>query len=436
MKLYMIFLIFEILMILAYMINGYLGMLIALLMFSKIWLNQKYVFEKKIILSLILSVPIYNIGALGMNMHHIFSWYIIFLVIYILFLMIKLLKKEYTISKKGITISMIIFTLLVVALYMESNIKVAIPDFLQIFVMLISIFLTYQARGIFVEKIKTNDIDEFLDKINITIVAMSICTIIQCIIHKVTQNTIGFITVFEQGRTTYDLLFKGFSVLSVVLGIGILINVNKILLKRGKLSINIINIIMCISAIVINSSRTGLVSALIITVYMVLSNILRQYNVFKINKKQMLKIVILVTISMILLLGIFSVMQLSRNGENIFSDNGRIKTYVNSINIIFSNLKNFLIGGGISSANYSFILPHNFILETAMKLGIVFTGIIVYLILLLLIYIKNNKNIKYIIWHIFLSSMLITSFHEMSFIILYIAISIISTELLNYKNKI
>lgn len=431
----MIYLIFEVLTILAYMLNGYLGLIMSSIMFCFVWLDRKNIFENKIIISMILSVPFYNIGVLGNNMHHMFSWYNIFLIIYIIILIIKFFKKEYKISKRLSFFMGILLSLMCINMCLEKNIFASVTDFLQIVIMLISIFATYQAKETFIKKLNNQDIENWINKINITIIAMAICTVIQFVIYKTTKNTIGIMTMFP-GRTTYDLLFKGYSVLSLVLGIGIIININNIVLKKGKKNIDIINVILCIIAIIINSSRTGLFAALIIVMYIILSNFLKNYNFLKMNKKQLIKGIVFIISVITMILVIFLAMQISRKSENIFSDNGRITTYVNAIKTIFKSFKNFFIGNGLSPDSYDFMLPHNAILETAMKLGIIFTSIIVYLFVILLKFINNNKYIKYIIWHILISSMLITGFHEMSFIILFIVISIVSTNIYNYSKII
>ena len=77
----MIYLILEVITIFLYMINGYLGFFSASVLFIYLWKYSKYTIENKVIISMILSIPFYNIGILGMDRHHIFSFFIISLII-------------------------------------------------------------------------------------------------------------------------------------------------------------------------------------------------------------------------------------------------------------------------------------------------------------------------------------------------------------------
>lgn len=430
----MILFLLEVLMILLYMINGYLGLLVSSIIFIMIWANKKYNIENKIINSLILSIPVYNVGILGMKMHHVFSWYMIFLGIYIVYLIVKLLKKDYRLSKKYIFISIILFLILLINLFMKENISTAITDFIQISVMLISIILTNEAKESIKSKVKNINLEDWLNKINCTIMAMAICTIIQFVFYTITGKQIGFMTIFPK-RIVYDVIFKGASVLSIILGIGIIINVNNIFLKRGKVIINVFNAILCFGAIVINSSRTGLAAALIIIVYEIMRNVFIKYKGSKLDKKKIFYIIFTIILLIVMAIGVYSAMKLTRQSEKIFGNNGRIKTYEDAITTISSNLNNFIFGSGLGNDNYNFAMPHNFILETIMKSGVIFTAIIIYLLVILLKYIKNNEYFKYIIWQILISSMFVTSFHEMTFIITYIIIALISTHIYNQSEE-
>ena len=85
-------------------------------------------------------------------------------------------------------------------------------------------------------------------------------------------------------------------------------------------------------------------------------------------------------------------------------------------------LETFCLESGLSSLNYDFTLPHNFVLQTMLTMGIIVTVIWIILICYILKYV-NKTDFRYILWHIFISSMLVTSFQDMSFITLYIILA-------------
>lgn len=436
----MIYLILEVITIFLYMINGYLGFFSASVLFIYLWKYSKYTIENKVIISMILSIPFYNIGILGMDMHHIFSWFIISLIIYTIMLLVKLYRKEYILSKKCICLGISLIFLLIVNIVLKQDISSSFTDLLQILTMIVVILLTYCARNTFSKKIRKEDIYIWINKISITIIAIAICTILQCIVYEITQKKIGFITLFPQ-RTVYDLLFKGYSVLSIILGIGIIINITNIIQKREKIGVNIIGLTLCIIAVIINSSRTGLFSALLISICIIISNFIKKNKILRANRKQLWKCFAFFILIIFCAIIIFLLIQLSRENENIFSDNGRIITYENAIKTIFENPNNFFIGYGLSLINYNHIIPHNAILELILRLGVIFTVEVIGLFIYLLKYINNNTYTKYIVWHIIISSMFVAGFYEMTFMILYIAIAIIDTKIsadkeLNGKREI
>ena len=417
------FIILEILVITAYLFSDMLGLLMAVIMFASIWLNKKYNLLNKIVISLILSVPIFQIGFLGKEMHHLSSWYMIFLIILIIYLFNNLIKKEIMFSKLPLLLVSIALGILIINNLVSKYCMENLIEYVQIILMVIPILIVYQQRKYLNLQIDEQTKETWIKFTNISIISVAIGTLIQYVIYNTTGTITGSITVYNS-RTIYDLLFKGASVLSMYLGIGIVLNMS-LFLENHKLK-NILAIFICMVGIVINSSRTGLISATIVCVLIIGIK----------SKKSMKNLVIS---AFVCIVGIFafyiaaqSILQ-NRVVDGLLGDNGRFDTYIHGLETFFCSGKNALFGIGLSSMNYDFTFPHNFILQTMLTMGGIVTIIWIVLIGYILKYV-NKTDFRYILWHIFISSMLITSFQDMSFITLFIILAILFTPIETNNN--
>ncbi|GHU66975.1 hypothetical protein FACS1894184_06010 [Clostridia bacterium] len=121
-------------------------------------------------------------------------------------------------------------------------------------------------------------------------------------------------------------------------------------------------------------------------------------------------------------------MTLSRNID-LLNDNGRFSTYINGIEQITSGISRFLFGSGLSSLNYNYMVPHNFVLELWMKAGIIVT--VMFIILLYYVYRKtSDPSYKLLFVTSLLGAMLITNISGDFFLTVYAIIGVIS-----YKNN-
>lgn len=408
----------------AYMFSGILGFIISLIMFLYIWNKKKYNLFIKLIISLILSVPIFQTSIIGESLPHIFSWFMIFLIILIMYLLINAIKNKIKFS--NISLILVIIALAIVFInsirgeYYVSN----LVKFLQLLLMVVPIFLYYQQRKFF-SNYMSDDLKNELEKIiNISIISTAIAVLVEYIVFTRLGIRVGNITLFP-GRTTYDYLFQGYSVLSIYLGIGVVLNFN-ILMRKIKIK-NIIMILICLVAIVINSSRTGLISAMAICAVILL------LNAFK-SVKQLLLSLIIIIIGISMCFIIMGEMLENRSGDNLLDDNGRFEGYVQSIETSTKSIENLTLGIGLAPQNYEYTQPHNFIIQTILTMGIIVTFIWIICIIKILRDIRES-NFKFVIWYILLSSMLVTGFQEMSFITLYIILSMFLVQNNTNKNK-
>lgn len=419
----LIILILEIFMLISYLFSDVLGFFTAVILYTYIWSRKRYNLFNKIVISLILSAPIFQIGFWGKEMHHIFSWFMIFLAILIIYLFYNLVKNNIKFSKYllffiTLTLGILFITNIISDYYIENMI-----EYFQVFLMVISIFMIYQQRKFLSNYMDDKTKDNWIIMINISMVATAIGVFVQYIAHLRLGLSLGRITEFP-GRTTYDFLFSGYSVLSIYLGIGVVLNFYE-LFQKIKLK-NIVIILLCLVAIAINSSRTGLIASLIVCILITLIK----------AKKSLKNFVLAIFISIIGIIIFYFAVEIilgNRQTLNILDDNGRIETYVHGIRTIFSSVKNFIFGIGLSAPDYKYMLPHNSIIQTMLTMGVIVTSVWIICIINILKYIKKI-DFKYVIWYILISSMFVTSFQDMSFITLDIILAIILASI-NTNNK-
>lgn len=410
--------ILEILTIISYLFSDILGFCVSFIMFASIWGSKKYDILNKIIISLILSVPIFQISFLGDRIHHLFSWFMIYLVVLIMYLFNNFIREKIRFSKLPLLLVSISLAIIIINNILSDYYKENLVEFIQILLMVIPILIVYQQKKYLVNKINDDTKQLWIKFINVSIVATAIATIIQYFLHTKMGIIVGNVSI-HNARTIYDLLFKGSSVLSIYLGIGIVLNMNEFL-DVHKIK-NILIIFISMLGIMVNSSRTGLVVAAIVCIL-----------ILAIKSRKSIKNFSIATVTLMfgIIIFYFAAQYILQNRaiDGFLGDNGRFETYIHGLKTIGENVRNFLFGIGLSSLNYDFTLPHNFVLQTMLTMGIIVTVIWIILICYILKYV-NKIDFRYILWHIFISSMFVTSFQDMSFITLYIILAILLTPI-------
>jgi hypothetical protein len=256
--------------------------------------------------------------------------------------------------------------------------------------------------------------------INAVIIATAFATITQYILYYSLGIVVGIWT-FYPTRNVADLLFSGYSVLSLFLSVGFIINIKKFY-EESKLRY-ILGSLICLIAITVNSARTGMAVSLIIYIYIYLTHF------FKSKKNLMISIT---TAPFLLAIIIFlTARQLNnRSTVSLFDENGRFETYSYGFSLLSGSIRGFLFGSGLSLDNYTETVPHNFFFELVVNTGVLAGGALICMLALLLRYI-NSYEYKYIIWGILIGSMFITNFQGNGFATVLIIIAILSTELSN-----
>lgn len=406
-----------IIIIISYLINDYLGFACSTLIFIILLSEKKCSLIEKIIDMLIISMPLHSISVFGEKVNHMLSWPIIFLSIITIYNIIVIIKYKIKIPIKIIILSVVSLMLLVIS-NIRFNILTGTIEIIQILIMALPILTTFICK----DKLKTRTqfINGLLKKIEEIVLATAIGVVFQFALYKIFDTVTGNITIFPN-REVYDLFFKAYSVLSVYLGIGIVIKVIKMIKKISI--VDVIEVLLILAAIVINSSRTGLLAAILTILILV--------NVKIKGRKR-----VIIDISIIVMgLITFCILTYTRNDiTNFFNSNSRFETYEYGIKLTLKSLESFLLGNGLDLNNYNEIIPHNSIIETITMCGIPFALLIIYSITKLLSYIKKT-DYRFIIYHILISSMFITCFQGNPFTTILIIIAIISEMTEDKKNE-
>lgn len=419
------YIIFEILLIMSYLLNDYLGFAMSIIIFSLLIYKNKKNIYKNFADILVLSLPLYSLSIVGDKINHAFSWILIMLLILSIYNFFLIIKERKTISKKSFALLLLGIVLLII-----SNVRTfpvyGLIEVGQVLMMIIPIITTCMCKDIITKKINKKDFNNVIKRIEDVIIATAICTIIQCIAYYVLNMSIGKISIYPN-RIIFDLFFKAYSVLSLFIGIGIIIAVIRIIksLQERKIEYTeICKLIVFIIAIVINSSRTGIIAAIITTLIILNSKIVKLESRKKIEITLVFIAIALISIELISLT--------RKDMSNIFSDNERRETYMYGINLIAKNPINIFIGNGLSTKNYDHIMPHNFILETITTSGIIVTILVSLYLTKLLLYLKNT-NYRFIIYCILIGSMFITCFYGNPFTTVYIILAILDEHMKEVK---
>lgn len=216
---------------------------------------------------------------------------------------------------------------------------------------------------------------------------------------------LGFITTFAT-RTVYDMTFTGFSVLSTLLGGGMVISVNK-LLKRFQVRY-LLSLILCAIACVINTSRSGLFAAMVIIVILML----KQFrNRWRISVKKIVLYCIFAIVAVIALIMLMET-RISLKGTNLLNNNGRLDVIMEGLEIMTEDVGTILFGMGM----YSHVSQHNMFLEFCLRNGII-AGVLFAGFILMLLFKTRKSSMNYLTWHLFLSQQFFTGFFATTFLL-------------------
>lgn len=380
--------------IIGYMINDMLGLTLSIIMYAIMLLKKSSgSIGNRLMICLILSLPCSYISILGANKTHIYSWYNIFAVIYLFYLLRKIILNNIIISDKILIFSEVFLLLFIVSNIGEYSVDkvIKIGQYIMFFLLVIMSYIVNRDKHI------NTDADKYIDVLKQVILSISLGILTQWCLYEFYKYEVGYSTAFFK-RTTYDLFFKGYSVASIIIGIGVIVSFQE-LIKKFTIK-NVLYLIICLLSIVINTSRTGLICSILICCLMIIYS-RKQYDYFY---------KIFLVSMMFIIFGYFiKEWESVRSSINLLNDNGRFVLIKHAIDFIFSDIRVFLLGIGLSSQKYEYVFPHNLVIESVLQVGILNTIVILGMIFTLF---KNIKVIeyKYYLMYIILCSMLITAF--------------------------
>ena len=410
------FLIFiaDFLITIAYLFNDRIGMIMMLLVICILIFRKKQSFLENILMILIISVPTSYIGFAGKNQHQTFSWFTLTTFILLVYLLRNYLSGKCKISRSILLTLTFVLSAIFINCFFEINILNAIFEWFQICLMLIPLCIVFDQKDYLKTQLFEKNVETMISVINAVILASAFGVFSQYCFHYYLHITVGNWT-FYPNRVVIDVLIKGYSVLSVILSCGIAINLRRFC-DNYKIKY-VFFAMICLIGIVLNSSRAGIVVALIISPLIVLPSIIKSRRNFVVG---MFLFPVLLFIASVMI----SIQLQARDTRYLFDDNGRFETYIYAKNLLLAGIKPFLFGSGLSLENYSMIIPHNFILELAVDTGILVTSVVVVMVYKLLKYVKQYKY-RHIVYCIFLGSMMITNFQANYYAVIFIIIAVL-----------
>lgn len=412
--------IFDSIVIILYLINGYLGA-VAMTLFS-MWIWYHFKCEKilRIYILMCVSLPFSYIGILGTQQFQMISWYNIYIVLYMLYF----LKSRYidwqSTAKTFLYVSGIFILLLINLLYTPKLAK-PIIEIVQMFVMIIPISLSYS-----IKKTITVSSDNYilLTKTYIdSCCAAALALIFQYFAYKVLSVKLGYITFYGGNRVNYLCLFKGESIFPIFIGIGALMLLYDFMYNKVE-KLSVIKLCMIIIAMILSNSRAGIVSFFVVAGYMIIRYIYKKKNLLSLC---------------LAIVGIFAAYKIidyitaSRNLSGIMNLNGRKESYIMGLQVWKSSIKNVILGDGFTRYVYKGVeTPHNMVIQLLAQCGVIVAVLIVAGIIAF--YIKNRKSQeKYLIIYIVVANMMVTDFYANAFTtVVFIMIAFTS----NYKKII
>lgn len=393
----------ETLIILAYYFSNILG--VTFMLVVVIW---KLFFQKgknisKFLELMIMALPMAYIGIAGITMHQLFSWYNVFLACFLI-MVLHNYSWKIPIHHIAAVQLIIIFFLLFLNLPYSDDIKKTFVEIAQIFVMLIPIVMFHFVKiSLQVEKAEVQKLISIY--VNVCI-ATAIAMLVQYMLYFFAHIKVGVIDTFGSGRVCCQCLFKGASILPIFMGIGMVILFLDMLDARTTISC-ILEMAVIFLAVVLNSSRTALFMLIVVLAFVCIRQLIKRPGI---------KPLVITLVGFFVAIGGIHYIISLRSGLNGFLDaNGRVETWINSMNIWLADIKNFLIGGGLADdVQMGSAKSHNFPIQTLAQCGLIISLIVFTMIFVYLWHNRKNRY-KYAIWFVLLSGFLVTDFYANAF---------------------
>lgn len=230
----------------------------------------------------------------------------------------------------------------------------------QILLFVLPVAVVYSSRTWVVTAIDRDTTLRLLHAISGTVMACGFGVFVQAIIHRSTGVVVGSVSSFAD-RFSYDLTVNAYSVLSVILAVGLVLG--PILVRRGYWAQGLTLAVVSGGAILVNTSRSGL---LVGSAVLLISLAVPVRGVSRILPR------LAIIPGAIFAYWMFSLYSESNRGvADFLDDNGRFKTFEDALAAIGTDPASLLMGKGYNPTAYVGTLPHNFLLETLLSSGMI-----------------------------------------------------------------
>ena len=341
--------------VVAYMVNPTLGFVLTSATVLVILSRPGRAPLDKLITALVITMPMYAIPIID-GLHHIFSWstFLLFM------LTIYAAAHVQRISSIAFVTVLPIVAFTIATHFLNDNAGEGAYYIIQFLLFVLPLVVVYSCRDWVATVIDRDAAQRLLRTLASTLIACALGVFIQAFVHTTTGNIIGSVSFFRN-RVSYDLTMNAYSVLSVILSVGLVLAPS--LFRRGLWLQGTMLIVFCGGAILVNTSRSGLVIGSLVLLISLL------FPPAGINR-------ILPRLALIPAAGFVywlykSYAASARGTRSLFDDNGRATTYDQALATIGSDLPTLLLGIGYNSVAYTSMSPHNFLLETVLRSGLI-----------------------------------------------------------------
>lgn len=343
----------------AYMVNPIVGFAVFCLISAFTLLSSRGTLLARWLYLTVLSLPLYTTPILP-GLPVLASWTSILLIAISLYL----ISQKLAFSPMDFYL-WLVFGLASVVTVINSNGSVReLYYILQMIVFLLPASIAWLARKNHKIVVDENERDQLLVAMAAAIAATAVGVIIQWLLYTQAGVTLGHIAFFRS-RITFDLLVPAYSALSALLSIGLPLGPS--LWSRGHRFLGFAIPAVSGLAIILNSSRTGLVAGVIGLALILL------FPPRGADKSS--NFLLLIPAASLVAWLYTTVRDSSRfQSSSFWAGNGRIETYIEGLNIWTESFSYILFGSGYAS--YPTMPPHNFALETMVCSGILISVVI------------------------------------------------------------
>lgn len=408
------------LMVLYQLIPQILTIVISVLFYGYLYLklSNDYDFISSLSIMSVIAIPTSTISVLGSSYSSLpLTWYNILIIIaFGEICLVYGLRKKYIIP-------IILFSMYGFMICISTNI---VSDALKQYLMIILFFFSFFIGDYMQENVKSSLNTTLKKYYFLGVFSMALQVILQKIFISYTGTIVGHYATMGAKRVAYAGLMGDYSFTTLYLATGFMmifiwyINTNKI-----SFVVFCIVEILLLYAILVVSSRTGLISLMFtLALYTIC-------NIKKINGKYL----VILFMGLAIFPALLSKLMESRGGQALLDTSGRDSNYIESIEL-WRNKVAFGYGLGLDNLYNSTGLnvPHNLVIQYLIQIGLV--GTILFCIPLI-VFIKDNllnrNKMNWLFWLVLIGSMFIPDIVSSRF--LYGIVLICMTDKCNFQGE-